>query len=950
MADTIESLSIQISADASSADSALKGFIQTLGGLVAVGKPAASALTKIANAFKSIASGSVSQANAEITNTTQSCKELGFVSKSLKKDAEELGDAFKFKGTQKEIDNVARSLEKAGLTFLSKDVKGIGKIAGLSDLEKIRAQMEGIADAYAEKGDNAVAEQLRNAAKAPVALNAALREADESQKAAEASAKEAEKAIKAEAKAAEKAANEAKKLAAAEEELNDAFRFTGSQGEIDSVAKRMKSAGLEDLSEHLKSVGREVALGSLDSLREELDGIADALYEAGNPEAAQKLREAAKAPEEMDANLREMKKSAKEASNAMKDVEKETEKAGSAANKSSGLFGKLIKSLGRIAFYRAIRTAIKNVSSAIKEGLTNLYAYSQEVGTAFAPAVDGLRQHVLLLKNAFATALRPVIEALIPIVIQLVDALSKAADFMAQVFSVLFGKTDEQGRYTKAVLGDLEQSNKEAKELRRTLLGFDEINRLDGDTGKSEAKTAGAQFVQADVGESAKGIAEWLKGINWELIFKVIKIALALFAAWKGLKLLSSLGGIATKLAPIVKAVAGFVAAHPILVAIVALIGVFAAYGDKIAAWFDKAKSKGDKFFDSLETKFSSLNALVQILKGTFDFVMDTIGTVASMVYKLVHGDLAGALKDLVHILGNIVVFIIDIVTGVINFILGCVDDTYVFILEVAQWIWNKALQPVFNWIMVALTNAYIWIHNAWIDLKSGVLIAVKWLLEQINKLLLIPLQNKINDAIDLWNTIFGANVAHVNLAINTDALQETINTLQETKLPSVESDVELVPKWEGEIEPLGLRIDPEPAKQWIRDIEKSLGDAIDKATGKFTGKVLEATSEAIRAVNNSTRPNKSFAQYAGGGYPSAGSLFVAGEAGPELVTQIGSTTGVWNSDQLVQGMYSAMSAALANNPQGGGDIYLDGEVIYRNTVRRNNNAVRATGRSALLT
>ena len=667
---------------------------------------------------------------------------------------------------------------------------------------------------------------------------------------------------------------------------------------------------------------------------------------------AANVRKAAKALDLSEAAAKKDAEAEESDANETNENARAKSQLAASSKKASGAVGKLLKSIGRIAFYRAIRTAIKNVTSAIKEGLTNLYTYSQEFGTAFAPAVDNLRQHILLLKNAFATALRPVIEAAIPLIIQLVDWLSKLADKLAQILSVALGKTDENGRYTKAVLGDLEQSNKEAKELRRTLLGFDEINRLDGDTGRGSATSSGANFIQADVEEGNAKIGEWLKGINWDKIWDILKLVATVIAAFKAAKFISTLGGVWKALSPIVKGIGSIVAAHPVIAAIVALLAVFAAWGDKISEWFDKAKTKGDRFFDGLNTKFSSLNALVQILKGTFDFVMDTIGTVASMVYKLVHGDLAGALKDLVHILGNIVVFIIDIVTGVINFILGCVDDTYVFILEVAQWIWNKALQPVFNWIAIAVTNAGIWIHNAWIDIKSGVLIAVKWLLDQINKLLLIPLQNKINDAIDLWNTIFGANVAHVNLQINTDALQETINTLQETKLPSIESDVELVPKWEGEIEPLGLKIDPEPAKQWVRGIEQDLNKAIDKATGKIQGVVQQASSALIGAASNATRPNKSFAQYASGGFPSAGSMFIAGEpgAGAEWVGDINGRTAVLNSEQMAAAIYSAMNAALANNPSGGGDIYLDGEVIYRNTVRRNNNAVRATGRSALLT
>lgn len=844
----VDALEIDIVSDSSKAVSAigkLTGYLYALGDAA---KPVASRLNSIANALKRIATAEYEQINGKIESTVKKYKELGNeakkTSKKVEKAGEEMKDAFSFEGTQKELEGVARAFSKAGLKDISKYYKGLSEKAGLADLEKEREAVDAIADAYAEKGQQELADQIRAAARDPEKLNNLLARQVQLEK-------ELKQAEKEEAKEAAKVAKEAEKQAKQQEKL------AAANG-----------------------------------------------------------------------------------------------KARAAAHKAAGAFAKLLKSLGRVAFYRAIRTALKNVTSAIKEGVTNLYNYSQEFGTAFAPAVDNLRQHLLLLKNAFASALRPVIEAAIPLIIQLVDWLSKLSDKLAQILSVALGKTDENGRYTKAVLGDLEQSNKEAKELRRTLLGFDEINRLDGDTGRGTATSSGANFIQADVEEGNAKIGEWLKNINWDKVWDVLKLAGIVIAAIKGAKLVATLSGVWKALAPIVKGIGSIVAAHPVIAAIVALLIVFAEWGDKISEWFDKAKSKGDRFFDGLNTKFSSLNSLVQILKGTFDFVMDTIGTVASMVYKLVHGDLAGALKDLVHILGNIVVFIIDIVTGVINFILGCVDDTYVFILEVAQWIWNKALQPVFNKIAIFITNVGIWLHNAWIDIKSGVLTAVKWLLEQINKLLLIPLQNKINEAIDLWNTIFGANVAHVNLAINTDALQETINTLQETKLPSVESDVELIPKWEGEIEPLGLRIDPEPAKQWIRDIEKSLGDAIDKATGKFTGKVLEATSEAIRAVNNSTRPNKSFAQYASGGFPSAGSMFIAGEsgAGPEWVGDINGRTAVLNSEQMAAAIYAAMNAALANNPQGGGDIYLDGEVIYRNTVRRNNNAVRATGRSALLT
>ena len=622
------------------------------------------------------------------------------------------------------------------------------------------------------------------------------------------------------------------------------------------------------------------------------------------------------------------------------------ERLASSSKKASGAIGKLMKSLGRIAFYRAIRTAIKNVSSAIKEGLTNLYTYSQEVGTAFAPAVDNLRQHILLLKNAFATALRPVIEALIPIIIQFVDALSKAADFLAQVFSVLFGKTDDQGRYTKAVLGDLEQSNKEAKELRRTLLGFDEINRLDGDTGRGTSTAASTQFIQADVSDSAKGIAEKLKSVNWQLIFDILKLAAIVLAAWKGAKLVVGIGQIVSKLAPLAKLIGSFVAAHPVIAAVVALFALFAVYGEDIANWMTKAKDKVDKFFETIQTRSTSANGLLKVVQGTLDFILDTIGTVASMVYKLVHGDFAGALKDLVHIIANIVTFIVDIVVGVVNFVLGIVDEVYVAILTVAQWIWNNALQPVFNWIAIAISNIDIAIKNFWTEVKIAALQFWKWLTGVWNDAV-GGVVGAINDLIKFLNDTFGTNIKPIEFKANTADVDAKIAELQNQKLEPIKEDVELVPKWSGKVEKLGLEIDDTKIKQGINKVEQDVNNMIDRVMGKIKGAVAQ-TQTISNTLNN---PKMSFAQYASGGYPSAGSMFIAGEtgAGAEWVGDINGRTSVMNSEQMAAAIYGAMSAALANNPQGG-DIYLDGEVIYKNTVRRNNNVVRATGRSALLT
>jgi hypothetical protein len=73
---------------------------------------------------------------------------------------------------------------------------------------------------------------------------------------------------------------------------------------------------------------------------------------------------------------------------------------------------------------------------------------------------------------------------------------------------------------------------------------------------------------------------------------------------------------------------------------------------------------------------------------------------------------------------------------------------------------------------------------------------------------------------------------------------------------------------------------------------------------------------------------------FADGGFPDRGQLFVAREAGPELVGTIGGRTAVANNDQIVaavsQGVYQAVVAAMSKSPSEDRPIYVTLEVDGR--------------------
>ena len=100
--------------------------------------------------------------------------------------------------------------------------------------------------------------------------------------------------------------------------------------------------------------------------------------------------------------------------------------------------------------------------------------------------------------------------------------------------------------------------------------------------------------------------------------------------------------------------------------------------------------------------------------------------------------------------------------------------------------------------------------------------------------------------------------------------------------------------------------------------------------------------------------PKLDVSWYAKGGFPKEGQMFVAREAGPEMVGSIGNRTAVANNDQIVEsvssGVYKAVVSAMG---QSGGDQVVEAKVndkvLFEVIVSRNRQEMMRTGYSPLL-
>ncbi len=169
-------------------------------------------------------------------------------------------------------------------------------------------------------------------------------------------------------------------------------------------------------------------------------------------------------------------------------------KVGKTAERTTGIFGKLAGSLskfaklfGRIALYRAVRAMLKEISQAFQEGVQNLARYS----SAFNGTMSSFSTSTLYLKNSIGAAVRPILELMIPALVQLIDWVVKAINSFNQLASVMSGKSTytRAKKYNVDYAKSLDNTNEKAKKLQRTLLSFDEINKLDDNDSSSGSDT-----------------------------------------------------------------------------------------------------------------------------------------------------------------------------------------------------------------------------------------------------------------------------------------------------------------------------------------------------------------------------------------------------------------------------------------------------------------------------
>ena len=215
--------------------------------------------------------------------------------------------------------------------------------------------------------------------------------------------------------------------------------------------------------------------------------------------------------------------SSKELSRATKDVKKETEKTNTSivtlthhVNKANSSLGNIFKSIKRIAVYRAIRSAIKAITSGIKEGIDNLYQWSRVWDNSFYKAMDRGASAVTYLKNSLGALFGSLLEAAIPAVEAFIKALVQGINYVIEFVGAFRGLDKITIANPDFIVKYAEDANKANTAMHKMLQGFDELNNIttqnSGNGGKTQVDYSN---MFQEVGVSNK--FSWVKDLKSDL-------------------------------------------------------------------------------------------------------------------------------------------------------------------------------------------------------------------------------------------------------------------------------------------------------------------------------------------------------------------------------------------------------------------------------------------------
>ena len=690
----------------------------------------------------------------------------------------------------------------------------------------------------------------------------------------------------------------------------------------------------------------------------------------------------------------------------------------------------IISSFKRIAFYRFIRTVLKEITEGFKEGVDNLYQWSKLANGEFAQSMDRIATSTLYMKNSLGAMVAPLINAIAPAIDFLIDKFVALLNVINRLFALFTGAgywtkaKKYPTEYAKAVAGGAGKAKEALDKLglaqidQLTILDKNHGNKASGGGG-GDALDYGSMFETEKLGggiwdkiKEAIEKGDW-RGAGRILAEKLNEVVAGLDTRKWGRELGTKINNglefaygflkytdfrqIGGKIADFINGglesinfeTAGRLATRKITAFYDTLIGFvttldWGLVGKSISDYIVGRFSEWNEWLEGIDwyklgtdlrRKFDDMIANVnwdavgqEVLTYAKNAINAAVKLGIGIILPISDIDFEDRNKTASKLLDKIVNLLNPLTLGLIGFVVGgpggaaigatiglgitfalktdLVDKADKYgerINEVVGKHTRKAqatideagrsistttgrhfgdMQSKMN---MSLSGSSTIVHNKTGDISKT--IASQW-------------SGIVSDT----NTKFG------NVGTTISRKMGTANANANTSATTIERTVSNA--WSN--------INRDTNSKWS-SITDTIGSWIERAKRKlnFSWKLPEVSLPHIPTPHFSMATGIMGVQYprfdgwwAEGGFPSTGSLFIANEAGPEMVGTMNGRTAVANNDQIVagisQGVYEAVRDAMGEGNQAV-NVYLDGKQISGSVVKNINSETRRTGSSPLL-
>ncbi len=701
------------------------------------------------------------------------------------------------------------------------------------------------------------------------------------------------------------------------------------------------------------------------------------------------------------------------------------ESAGGFATK----LGSVVSSFKRVMFYRMVRTVIREIGDAFKYGVNNLYAWSNALGGEFAASMDRIATSFAYFKNSVGAAVAPLINALAPAIDFVIDKAVALLNVINQLFARLTGASywTRATKQAQSYGGAVSDAGGAATEALRYLAPFDELNVLPSDSsggGGGGGGGSGAGGLFEDMVEFDQGIADFADQIraaieagDWQglgelLGGKLNELVDKVDWAKLGQKFGKGINAIISTEYWTLKEIN------------------FTNIGDSIATFVNNALSNIDfdvagrlpvrKFTAVVDTIIGFLGGLDwwrigdsigSFVRGSLSEITewfndkdweqmgeDLINNVVALFDGL---DVVECAKSFGRFMEAVIKAGWNLAVGAITAIGGKISEAFQNAFESEDGV---------NFTYLANGQAFQFDSSEWQNRVENAVTASNIILDVKANI------TDVNDALTGDKRVIDNMTSRFSSAQdNIPSGQKNVSTVSkftsaQNKLTTTQSTIATKANFTSYKKGFGSYVD---AKANLTTYKKAWGKYIDTKANLTSyyrdwtgGPWIDTKANLtnyyrdwsgapwINAKANITSASASSAngivvaggltlytkalggaffggkwhdipQYASGTL-NAGSMFVAGEAGPELVGHINGRTEVLNASQIASAIAAGVSSATyyseapqideeamyrafirALNDSDSGDIYLDGDVLYRHMVSRNRQNTRMTGVNA---